>query len=373
MSDDHVDLPAVGTTPKWIVRAVVVFWAGFLLTLLLREVLDDVSGLLLLVLVSLFLSLAIEPAVNRLQRRGWKRGVATLVILIGLIVFGLIFVIAIGTLVAEQVADLLRNAEDYVNRSVNFLNRNFSTSIDPQSVIESIQDPNGAVQRFIKGQGDTAVKLSVAALGFLAQALTVLMFTFYLVADGPKLRRSICSRLEPHRQRRVLSTWELAIDKTGGYLYSRGILALLSAVAHWILLTALGTKAPVAMALWVGLMSQFVPVFGTYLAGALPVLLALVDSPIKALVIAIFVVLYQQVENYFLLPRITARTMNIHPAIAFGSAIAGASILGAVGAVLAIPAAAMLQALISASGVRHEVVESPLVGAHPELEIDVGE
>ena len=80
----------------------------------------------------------------------------------------------------------------------------------------------------------------------------------------------------------------------------------------------------------------------------------------KALVVLIFVVLYQQIENYFLLPRITARTMDLHPAVAFGSAIAGAAVLGAVGAILAIPAAAMAQAVLSNVGERHEVIDSHL-------------
>jgi predicted PurR-regulated permease PerM len=75
--------------------------------------------------------------------------------------------------------------------------------------------------------------------------------------------------------------------------------------------------------------------------------------------------LYQQVENYFLLPRITARTMDLHPAVAFGSAIAGAAVLGAVGAVLAIPAAAMAQAVISNFGERHEVIDSHLTSTQP--------
>jgi predicted PurR-regulated permease PerM len=351
--------------PRWIWKAAAIFWLGFLGTIVVRKVVGSLSGLLLLLLVSLFLSLAIEPGVNWLARRGWRRGPATALILFVALVFTIVFVVAIGTLVGQQIADLLSNAEDYVNRVVDFSNDNLGTSIDPNDVIESIRDPEGPVQRFIRNQGDEALALSGAALGFIVQVLTVLLFTFYLVADGPKLRAAICGRLNPERQRRVLHTWELAIDKTGGYLYSRAVLAFLSAVAHWIALTALDTKAPLAMALWVGLMSQFVPVFGTYLAGALPVLLALVDSPVKALIIAGFVVVYQQVENYFLLPRVTSRTMNIHPAVAFGSALAGAAILGAVGAVLAIPAAAMLQALISDLGERHEVIDSHLVGEPP--------
>jgi predicted PurR-regulated permease PerM len=362
---DRVDLTPESGMPRWIWKAVVVFWLGFLGTIVTRKVLSSLSGLLVMLLVSLFLSLAIEPGVNWLARRGWRRGVATLVILFGVVVFAIVFMVAIGTLVGQQVAELLGNAEEYTNRVVGFLNDNFGTSINANEVIDSIRDEDGAVQRFIRDQSDEALALSGAALGFIVKTLTVLLFTFYLVADGPRLREAICRRLRPDRQRRVLQTWELAIEKTGGYLYSRAVLALLSGVAHWILLTALDTKAPLAMALWVGLMSQFVPVFGTYLAGALPVLIALLDSPVKALAIAIFVIVYQQIENYLLLPRITARTMDIHPAVAFGSAIGGAAILGAVGAVLAIPAAAMVQALVSDLGERHEVVRSPLVGDPP--------
>jgi predicted PurR-regulated permease PerM len=232
-------------------------------------------------------------------------------------------------------------------------------------VIAEIQDPSGAVQRFIRGQSGRVIDISVAALGIMIQALSVALFTFYLVADGPKLRRALCSRLTPERQQQVLQTWDIAIEKTGGYLYSRALLAGLSAFSHWVVLQALGTKAPVALALWVGVVSQFLPVVGTYLAGALPVLIALIDSPGKGISVLIFVVVYQQIENYLFVPRITARTMEIHPAVAFGAALGGAALLGPVGAVLAIPGAAMAQALLSDVGERHEVIESDLVQIAP--------
>jgi predicted PurR-regulated permease PerM len=351
--------------PRWIWKAVAIFWLGWIVSIVTRSVWSSLSALFLLLLVSLFLSLAVEPGVNRLAARGWRRGTATGVILVGVFLGFIIFVAAIGTLVGQQIATLLGDSEKYVNRTVNFINDNFDTHINPSQVIASINDENGAVQKFIRSQQGKVVDLSVTALGVLVKGLSVLLFTFYLVADGPKLRRAICTRLRPDRQRRVLQGWELAIDKTGGYLYSRALLAGLSAFFHWVLFQAIGIQAPVAMALWVGLISQFLPVVGTYIAGALPVLVQFVDSPPKALVILIFVVMYQQVENYFLLPRITARTMDLHPAIAFGSAIAGGAVLGAVGAVLAIPAAAMAQAVLSNFGERHEVIDSHLTSMQP--------
>jgi predicted PurR-regulated permease PerM len=353
--------------PRWVWKAVAVFWLGYLIAIRVDSYTDRLYGLFVLLLVSLFLSLAIEPGVNRLATRGWRRGTATAVILVGVLVAFLVFVIAIGALVGQQVADLLGNSETYVNRTVDFLNDTFGTHINAEQVIASINDENGPVQRFIQSQQGRVVDLSVTALGLLVQGLSVMLFTFYLVADGPKMRRSICSRLNPERQRTVLDTWELAIEKTGGYLYSRALLAGLATLFHWVLLEAIGTRAPVAMALWVGVISQFLPVVGTYLAGALPVLVTFIDSPPKALAVLIVVLVYQQLENYLFLPRITARTMDLHPAIAFGAAIGGAAVLGPVGAVLAIPGAAMAQALIGNSGERHEVIESNLTVVKPRL------
>jgi len=286
-------------------------------------------------------------------------------ILLGVLLTFLVFVVAIGTLVGTQIADLLSESNVYIEDTVKFLNDTFDTQIDPQSVIDEVNDPDGRVQQFIQSQGDEAVRLSLTALGVIFQGLSVILFTYYLVADGPRLRRIICSRLTPQRQDRVLSAWELAINKTGGYLYSRALLALLSAFFHWLVFQSLGTQAPIALALWVGFVSQFLPVVGTYLAGILPVLVTFLDSPLKAAIVIGFIVIYQQIENYFFAPRITARTMELHPAVAFGAALGGAALLGPVGAILALPAAAMFQALVGEAGHRYDVVDSHLTNIQP--------
>jgi predicted PurR-regulated permease PerM len=351
--------------PRWIWKAIAIFWLGYLVTLTIVSTADHLHSFLLLLLVSLFVALAVEPGVNKLVRRGWRRGRATGVLLLIVVTSVLVFATAIGTLIATQLADLARNSEQYVNDVVDFLNNNFGTNIDPTDVNESITDPEGPVQEFIKNQSGRAVRISATALGLIFNLFAVLLFAYYLVADGPRLRRAVCARLTPDRQRRVLSTWDLAITKTGGYLYSRALLAGLSALFHWMVFEAIGTPAPVALAVWVGIVSQFLPVIGTYVAGVLPVLLTVLESPVQALVVVGFIVVYQQIENYLFAPRITARTMEMHPAVAFGAALAGAAVIGPVGAVLALPAAAMAQAIGTEYGRRHEVIEDPLtdVGA----------
>jgi predicted PurR-regulated permease PerM len=346
--------------PRWAIPAIALFWLGFLLTSVVRHVFNRLSTLIVMLLVSVFLTLAVEPGVNRLAARGWRRGTATLSILLGVLLAFLVFVVSVGTLLGTQIADLLSDSERYITDTVTWINDSFGTEIDPADVVSEFTDPDGRVQQFIRAQADEAVRLSVTAVGVIFQGLSIFLFTYYMVADGPRLRRALCSRLSPARQQQVLNTWELAITKTGGYLYSRGLLALLSTFFHWVAFQAIGTQAPIALALWVGLLSQFLPVVGTYIAGILPVLVTFVDSPLKALIVFAFIVVYQQIENYLFAPRITARTMELHPAVAFGAALAGASLLGFVGAILALPAAAMIQAIASERGSRYRVVDNHL-------------
>ena len=346
--------------PPWVPRAVLIFWAGFIGTLVFRFVFHRLNSLLILLLLSLFIALAVEPATNKLTKRGMGRGSSTALILLGIVVVVSIFLAVVGTVVAQQLADLLSNSSTYVNDTVRMINNLFNSRIDPAAVNESIADPNGPVQRFIRSQRSNAFKVSVQAIGVLFQLFSVLLFSFYIVADGPRLRRSICSRLSAERQHQVLDAWDLAIDKTGGYLYSRALLAAISAFFHWIAFQSMGAPAPIASALWVGLVSQFLPVIGTYLAGVLPVLLIFIDSPTKALIAIGFIAIYQQIENYLIAPKVTQRTLELHPALAFGGALAGGAILGPIGAILALPVVAMAQALVSSWGERHEVIEHKL-------------
>ena len=202
-------------------------------------------------------------------------------------------------------------------------------------------------------------------LGGLFQLLTITLFSFYFAADGPRLRRALCSVLPPARQAEVLRAWEIAVDKTGGYLYSRGLMALISGVAHYVLLEVLGVPYAPALAVWVGLVSQFIPTIGTYLAGALPMLIAFTVDPWYALWVLVFVVVYQQFENYVLQPQAhRARPSTSTPRSPSARSIAGTALLGAVGALIAIPAIATLQAFLGAYVKRYDVTDDPRVHGH---------
>lgn len=347
--------------PAWVPRAIALFWLGLVLLWFGRWLLLRLETLLIMLLVSLFLSLALEPAVNKLAARGWRRGSATGVVLLGLVVAALAFVTLIGTLLVDQVATLIDKAPDYVTQVQDWVNDTFpNANVDFNQLVENLTQEDGTVQQWASSLANNTLKLSATALGLLLQLFSIGLFTFYLVAQGPRLRRIVCSVLRPERQATVLQAWEVAIDKTGGYLYSRALLALASSLFHGIAFWIVGVPYAVALALWVGLVSQFLPVIGTYLAGVLPIFVALVNNPVDALWVAIMIAVYQQIENYLLAPRITARTMELNPALAFGAAIAGAAVLGPVGAILALPTAASLQAFAGLYLRRHDVIESAL-------------
>jgi predicted PurR-regulated permease PerM len=343
--------------PGWVPRALLLFFGGVAILLTAYWLIRELRGLLILLLISLFLALALEPAVNFLARRGWRRGLATGLVFFLLVIAVIGFVAAMSVLVVEQVSSFADDADSYGNQIEDYAKDWFDADIDMDEVIDDLTDKDGPLREFA---ANNAADIATAVVGGVFQAFTVALFTFYLVADGPRLRRTICSLLRPERQRDVLRAWELAIDKTGGYIYSRSLLAGLSALATWIALTIIGVPYALALALWVGVISQFVPVVGTYIAGALPVAIAALNDPVDVIWTLAFIILYQQVENYVFAPRITAQTMELHPAVAFGTVIAGAAILGPVGAVLALPAAAVGQAFLSTYIQRHEVVESEL-------------
>ena len=349
--------------PRWVPRAVlyaVVGVAGFLVSQYLFVKLSD---LLTILLVALFLSFAIEPAVDNLADRGWRRGPATGLVFVVLLVLSSLLVWVIVDLVVQQVRTLVNDAPDLVRRATDWVNHRFNANITTDKIVQQLRKYQGDLASTAGDLGGRVVSVTGSVIGVVFNVFTIGLFSFYLVADGPRFRRSICSVLPPERQRIVLSLWELAIHKTGSYLYSRLLLATLSAAASWVAFSIIGVPSPLALAIWMGVVSQFVPVIGTYIGGALPLLIALLNDPPHAIWVLIFLAVYQQLENYLFAPRISAATMAIHPAVAFGSAIAGASIIGPIGALLALPAAAIIQAFVSSFLERHEVVESDLTEA----------
>jgi predicted PurR-regulated permease PerM len=356
--------------PPWIPRLLllIVFtaFAAYAALLLVGRLRDVIFWLI----TALFLSFALEPAVNWLvRRRGWPRGAATGVVLFGLAAILLVTVAAMVPLVIDQVQQLVTRVPGWLEEASVYTKRWFNIELTGSEILDRLRNADVAVGRI----ASSLASVGAFMLSLLFQVLTIGLFTFYLVADGPRVRRAVCSVLPPRRQREILDAWEIAIDKTGGFLYSRLLLAAISAFFAWIALMLLGVPFALPLALWMGLVSQFIPVVGTYIGAAVPLLVALLSGPWSALIFLIYVVVYQQIENYLLSPNITARTMQLHPAVAFFAALAGAAVWGILGAFMALPAAAVIQATVSSYLTRHEVVETELTMQHdPDVPSQIG-
>jgi predicted PurR-regulated permease PerM len=342
--------------PNWIPKLlglIVLTAFGAVAAFLLLRKLHD---LIFWIIAALFLSFALEPAVKALVRRGWRRGLATGLIIVGtLVVFAAMLALMVP-LVVGQVRVLVGRAPRWLAEINVYTERWFHVRITGSAILDYIR----SAKTDIAGYASTAAGVGAYIGSILFQSLTIALFTFYLVADGPRFRRTIASFLPQRRQVEFLRVIDVAIDKTGGYLYSRILLALLNGAFSYVALKILGVPFALPLSLWQGFVSQFIPVVGTYLGAAVPLLVAVLNDPSSALSYLIFVVVYQQIENYLLSPRITARTMELHPAVAFAAALAGASISGLLGAFLALPVAAVIQAIGSSYITRHDVVESDL-------------
>ena len=349
------DLPV--WAPALLRRIVILMFVVFIGWNLIKAL----RGFLVLLLIALFLAIALEPGVTYLARRGWKRGLATAVIFVGFGLAGTAFVVLMIPLLIDQVVLLVNKLPTYADNLGEFLAR-FDIEFSADRVDEAVASMDLSLEGLAGDAVGTVFGVGSRLVNTFFQLLTIGLFTFYFTAEAPRLRRTLLSILPPDRQREALRIIEIAIDKTGGYFYSRALLAAVSAVITWIVLTIIGVPFPIPLALWVGVISQFIPVFGTYLGGILPVMIALLESPWAALWVLVFIVVYQQVENYVISPQITERTMSLHPALAFASAIIGGTLLGAPGALMALPVAATIQAFVSTYLERHQLVDSPLLG-----------
>ncbi|MFE7965191.1 AI-2E family transporter [Streptomyces cellulosae] len=349
--------------PRWLPRAMVLALALIAVFQLGSWAFHQLTGLLINVLIAFFLALAVEPAVSWMAARGVRRGFGTFLVFIGTLVVGAGFVTLLGSMLAEQIIKIVEDFPQYLDSVINWINTHFHTELRRVDIQENLLRSDW-LRNYVQNSATGVLDVSAQVLGGLFRLLTIALFSFYFAADGPRLRRTICSVLPPARQSEVLRAWEIAVNKTGGYLYSRGLMALISGLAHYVLLEFLDVPYAPVLAVWVGLVSQFIPTIGTYLAGALPMLIAFTVAPWYAVWVLVFVVVYQQFENYVLQPKLTARTVDIHPAVAFGSVIAGTALLGAVGALIAIPAVATLQAFLGAYVKRYDVTDDPRVHGH---------
>ena len=335
--------------PRAAIWALVVFFAARVANALWVST----SDVVLLLVASLFFSFALEPFVSFLEKRRVRRGLATGFALFATVLFILLLLLAAGAVLVSQ-ADSLTTALPGVIREIASSVSNLTGSnIDAEAFLA----PGGRLDTALTSIQGHVLEIGSRSLAGLGQILMLLFFTFYLSADAPRILSGVCSLFKPERQGEVRRVFETAVEKTGGYLASRAILAVASTLAHALIFALIGVPYAIPLALWVGVVSQAIPVIGTYLAAALPVAVSLGEmGATRALVIVVAVTLYQQIENSVLSPRIVKSTVSLHPVAGLLAVIVGSRLAGVAGALFAIPLAATVAATLDAYVTRHNTV-----------------
>lgn len=354
-------LSSPGSKPAWLDHFVwSVLWklvsvalATAVLVLLARELRD----FLWLLVVSSFFAVAMIPGVEHMHRHWkWRRGAAVGVIYVSVVAFfALMVFVLIPSL--EEFADQVRaDGAGWIDQ----LNDLSGEWLGKDLIGEDAGDRAAVVtQSSLRGWSDNVLGLASSGIGLLADVVVVAMFAFYFAADYPRFEQALLSRMPPDRQKVYVWVWELSVRQMGAYFYSRLLLTVINASLGCCVMLILGMSLTFALplAVFMGFASQFIPVIGTYVGAAIPILAVLaVQGPGKALILLVWVLLYQWVENTLLSPRLSAKTMDVPGAVAFGASLAGAAVAGPTGAFMALPFAALVTAVVRNSGKRYEVV-----------------
>ena len=325
-------------------------------------VLTDAGGALFTILMAWFTSITMEPAVRRLERRT-SRSTAVLLVMGAVALFLILFALAFGRLFLTQIASLLRGLPAVLEDVVGWVNRTFSTSY----AVEDVQRALALTPEEARGYADDVVAGFVGVIGFsfrlFLNAFTAVFLIYYFAADGPRLRTWVAQLLPSRSQRLFGTVWDLTTTKTGGYVSARVVLATINGSTSALVFWLIGMPSWLALGLWTGLVAQFVPTIGTYISIILPVLVGLASpNPWIGVAALIWAIVYQQVENLTIEPRISAKAVDVHPAVSFASVMIGTALFGVAGALLSIPVAAVILALVDIYVRRHELL--------PELRVE---
>jgi predicted PurR-regulated permease PerM len=300
-----------------------------------------VRGVLVLAFIALFVAISLDPAVRLLCRRGMRRGWAVALI------FGLSFlalvglVAAIGPPLVRQGINLSREVPDYIDRltAQSKAIRDFGARY---GVTDQLRELAATVPARI---GSNVLHFVRTFFGAMVQSLLVIVLTLYFMAALPQLQDGVV-RLVPHRSRQhVRRAVEVTVDKVGAYMIGNVLISLVAGVAAFVCLAILRVPFALPLALVVAL-ADLIPMIGATLGAIVCVVVAAISVHLwPAVAVAVFFLLYQQLENYLVAPRILRNTVDLPAVAVLLAGLIGAAVLGIVGALMAIPVAAVIKVL----------------------------
>ena len=324
------------------------FYFGFVATLgvltavVLMRALASVSQILVLILIALFLATGLNPAVEALRRKHLSRTSAVTIIFTLVIIFVIFFAVVVVPPVVSQGTQLINKAPQLLsdltnNSTINKLNDQYGIIDSLQKKLKSVTS-NGTLLVTAFG-GVIGVGKSVLS-GFFV-FLTVLVLTLYFITSLPQALKLGLSLVPATRRDRVGLLTEAIIARVGSFVGSQIIIAVMASIFVLVLSLVLGLPSPFAIAMIV-LVCGLIPLIGHFIGASIVTIIALTQSVLIGVVAFVAYVVYVQIENYIVTPRIMKKTMSVPGAVTIIAALIGSSLLGLVGGLLAVPVAAAI-------------------------------
>jgi predicted PurR-regulated permease PerM len=303
-----------------------------------------VRGILVLVVIALFLAVSLDPVVRWLTQRRMPRSTAVALIFVVLIGLSAAFIWSIVPPIVDQGGKLIHDLPGYLNRLS-----------DESKAVREVTDRYHLTERLTALAGGLPAKLAGGAVGYfqrfigtVASTLTVLVLTMYFLADMPRLRTRFVGLFPQRRRPRVAEIVDVMVDKVGGYMIGNIIISVFAGTATFICLELLRVPFALPLAVTVAL-TDLIPMIGATLGATVCVAVSLFTVGLwpKTVIVVLFFILYQQVENYLLVPRVFRNTVDMPSAAVLLVALIGGTLLGLAGAVMAIPIAATVKVAMS--------------------------
>ncbi|MDQ3645571.1 MAG: AI-2E family transporter [Actinomycetota bacterium] len=321
--------------------------------LLLLYALYIVRSVLLLVFVAGFLAVGLDPAVRRVEARGVKRGIAVAAIFLGVVLFIGAFFGAVLPPLVNQVASFATDLPEYVQDLAD-RNPRVEEFVTEHDVADRLRDATKSVPGNIGGSVGKLLGIAGSVINSLFRLITVLVLTIYFSMGLSRIREGGFRLLPSSKRERARELMDPILQKIGAYIAGNIAISLIAGVLAFVFLAIAGVPFPVALALWVAF-ADLIPLVGATIGAVPSVIVAFFVSPAVGIATLIYFIAYQQIENYLIAPRVMTKAVDLSPAAVLLAALIGAALLGFIGALMAIPAAAAVKLITQ------EVV-------HPRLE-----
>jgi len=324
------------------------FYFGFIATLgaltaiVLMRALASVSQIFVLILIALFLATGLNPAVEALRKRNLSRNAAVTVIFSSVILFVIFFSLVVIPPVISQGTNLIDSAPQLLqdlmkNETINQLNTQYGLIDTLQERLKSVTSDGTLLISTFGG----VIGVGKSVLSGFFTALTILVLTLYFITSLPQAINLGLSLVPASRRDRVGLLTNAIIARVGSFVGSQILIAAMAAVFVTILSTILGLPSPIAIGMFV-LVAALIPLIGHFIGAGIFTLIALSQSLVIGIVAFVAYVVYVQIENYVVTPRIMKRTLSVPGAVTIIAALIGSSLLGLVGGLLAVPVAASI-------------------------------